>query len=977
MSRIWSCGFELQSATGGIEWDTSTGTMSISTSTKRSGAAALRCNPSAATGFLTHAFQADTVNRTLHRFYLNIATLPSADTVIYAYGDSGNTYPVLLRLKTTGVLQFHDSANYIGNASSALSTGTWYRIEVDYTDNATLASTALVGYVNGSNFSGAALTSQQVDGGGRVRLGVQTTCTADLYFDDVAINNSSGSVQNGLPGAGSIVHLRPDSAGDNAGFATTVGGTSNWGRVSETTPDDATTYNATTATGTTTIDDFNCGSSSGAGIGASDSITLVQVGARVGSSATTTASIVTRVKSQASGTVLESGSTSVALNGWSTHAAATPKVHGLTSYTDPQAGGAWTAALLDAIQIGYRSNVSQSSTRRVSTLWALVEYIPSVAGAAALTAASGLATDGIATAVVATAMSAATALSVVGQTATDGAAALSAATSITAAATVASSTRHNVCTNPSCTNNVTGWGGGSTPTRQTGLTGFPVTTGARYSSGTFMQTAAGAASPGLAYTVSMYVRPNGANASGGTLYLVFQRSSGGDDFSHTASLGTLNNGAVTRISLANVVAPANTTGIYLLVDGIGLNLGGAGNVDFTAVLAEQATAVDTWFDGDSAGATWDGTAGNSASTLSSGATVNASADLSASSALTAAAVPARPAATALTAAAALTSDGTATALAAAALSASSALTAAAVRDQPAAAALSAASALAVSATATLQAATTLTAAALLTADGTRDQPAVTALSAASALTVDATATLQAAAALAAATAVTAGATPIRPAATTLTVATTLTAAAARDQPAAVVLTAASTLTAAGVVTTDAAVALAAAAVLSAAGAVTTSGAVALASAATLTAAALGNNDAAATLATTTTLVVAGFVEVQAAVALTAMTDLAVDGHAQAFAAAALATAATLTAGGEHTAVAAVALTAVPLLSASALATRAAALLLAAHSALTAAAGSGGTAGPPAQYVRMAAGRSTIRTGVSRPSIHAGTGREPL
>lgn len=176
-------------------------------------------------------------------------------------------------------------------------------------------------------------------------------------------------------------------------------------------------------------------------------------------------------------------------------------------------------------------------------------------------------------------------------------------------------TRHNVCTNPSCTANVTGWGGASTPTRQTGLSGFPVTTGARYSSGSFMQTQTGAASPGLAYTGSMYVRPNGANASGGTLFLVFQRSSGGDDFSHTVSLGTLTNNVVTRISLANVTAPANTTGIYLLVDGIGLNLGGAGNVDFSAVLLEQAAAVDTFFDGDSAGGSWDGTAGNSASTL--------------------------------------------------------------------------------------------------------------------------------------------------------------------------------------------------------------------------------------------------------------------------------------------------------------------------------------------------------------------------
>ncbi|MFE7188013.1 hypothetical protein, partial [Streptomyces erythrochromogenes] len=67
---------------------------------------------------------------------------------------------------------------------------------------------------------------------------------------------------------------------------------------------------------------------------------------------------------------------SVALNGWATHKAAAPYPYQLTSYTNPQTGAAWTAAGLDTAQIGYRANVSQTTARRVSTLWALVEFQP-------------------------------------------------------------------------------------------------------------------------------------------------------------------------------------------------------------------------------------------------------------------------------------------------------------------------------------------------------------------------------------------------------------------------------------------------------------------------------------------------------------------------------------------------------------------------------------------------------------------------
>lgn len=383
MSRLWSCGFELQSATAGIEWDTNNGVPVIDTTTKRSGAAALRCNPSAGTRFIAQQIYAadDAAAHMYLRGYFYVASAPSALTGLLCWADSATAstgwYAVkMLTDRTLTVINSSGTSTAAG-LSSAVPLNTWTRIEFEYDDTANVAK----GYLNGTLF--ATLNSADLGGGAFARWGVLNTCNADIYLDDLAVNDGGGSSQTGLPGAGSIIHLYPDSAGDNNGFATAVGGTAgagnNYTRVDETTPNDATDYNETTATGTTTIDDFNCQAAASAGINSADAVTLVQVGARVGSNAVTAASIVTRVKTVASGTVLESGSTSVALNGWSTNAAAVPKTHQLTSYTDPQGGGVWTPALLDTMQVGYRGNVSQATARRVSALWALVEYVPDVA----------------------------------------------------------------------------------------------------------------------------------------------------------------------------------------------------------------------------------------------------------------------------------------------------------------------------------------------------------------------------------------------------------------------------------------------------------------------------------------------------------------------------------------------------------------------------------------------------------------------
>lgn len=166
----------------------------------------------------------------------------------------------------------------------------------------------------------------------------------------------------------------------------------------------------------------------------------------------------------------------------------------------------------------------------------------------------------------------------------------------------------NLCPNPASKNNVTGYGGGASPTRVTGLSGMQRSTGARWTSGTFQQTPTGVASPGVTYTGSCYINTLGFNQSGRTLYVVFTRSVGGDDFTHTTSFSLTAN-VPQRISFSSL-APVNTTGIYLLIDGINA---GVSNVDITAVMYDSGSTLNAYGDGDSSGWVWDGADGNSAS----------------------------------------------------------------------------------------------------------------------------------------------------------------------------------------------------------------------------------------------------------------------------------------------------------------------------------------------------------------------------
>ena len=169
-------------------------------------------------------------------------------------------------------------------------------------------------------------------------------------------------------------------------------------------------------------------------------------------------------------------------------------------------------------------------------------------------------------------------------------------------------TRHNACINPACANDVTGWGGASTPTR-TAVTGFDRPYAARYTSGTYATTAPGAVTAGLPHTLSVYAYFDVEGVAGGVTYIEWRRA---DNSVITYSNANFSVPGQQVVRLSNTAtAPDEAAEAALIVEfGFG---GGAG--DLTMVLIEAGSDLNEYFDGDSDGAFWDGTPGNSSSTL--------------------------------------------------------------------------------------------------------------------------------------------------------------------------------------------------------------------------------------------------------------------------------------------------------------------------------------------------------------------------
>jgi hypothetical protein len=295
---------------------------------------------------------------------------------------------VTVVLRTTGALALYtqDGAVQIGSDSTALTNDTWYRVEymIDRTGASGTFDAEL--RIDGSSVaSSSTLTSTNMTAGvsdltlgGNLEGEAATTC--DFFFDDVAVNDSTGSVNNSWPGDGKIVIAVPTAAGDNNAT------TGDYSMIAEIPPTTTATSGVTMAEldNNGNIIDVNVTDSTTLGIDSFDTINAISVLARVREEAAGTSSYQIRIKSASGGTVTattaaDAGNATARTNPNGTTAFGRP----LISETDPTTGVAWTPTgtnSIDNMQIGV-ANADADSTPDlwILTLAAMVEYVDGVA----------------------------------------------------------------------------------------------------------------------------------------------------------------------------------------------------------------------------------------------------------------------------------------------------------------------------------------------------------------------------------------------------------------------------------------------------------------------------------------------------------------------------------------------------------------------------------------------------------------------
>src|SRR3989344_4731924 len=381
-TRVWSSGFENGSNGSTIvaydEWEVIGSSPTHSSATKRSGGFAMQNNLSATTAYVQHnCAAAGNTGNSYIRFYLNITTGTNGQEVIMRTRDSataGNAYSIKINTAANNnTLELWDDIQSAqeGSDSSALSTGTWYRIEVAYV----YSTKAITAYLNGTQFATGTMDSTN-DNINMLRLGVQTSTTANLFFDDVAINSDV------LPGSGKIVHMRPNADGDNHAWLHddgTTGDANNYTEVDEVVPDEGTSYVKRTTNGLPT-DYYNLESSTTAGIASTDTITLTAIGTQLGASSTTahgTRELTIRIKS--TGTESTTSNIDPSNTSYRIQSDAQPRIYYQHNYIDPNDSAAWTTSDLDGLQVGITPDITDTTGTyeiRVSAIWVLVEYIP-------------------------------------------------------------------------------------------------------------------------------------------------------------------------------------------------------------------------------------------------------------------------------------------------------------------------------------------------------------------------------------------------------------------------------------------------------------------------------------------------------------------------------------------------------------------------------------------------------------------------
>lgn len=399
MARVFQEGFEFNSVTANpANWTSIAGSPTLSTTTVRSGTYAGQITSlvsATAKGWVKKWLGTTAAGPFWGRAYLNVATRPSASNHIMSFnsasGTPGNSEKCKITLEADGTLILrHADGTAIGSASAVLALNTWYQVELKMDATGAGATDILEARLDGTIFATSSVQTLTnafaFSVGGNLDLEAQTT--GDWFFDDIAVNDNTGSFQTAYPGSGKIIQLRPNATGDVNAWLNTAGGAgdaNNYTLVDEVTPDNATTR---VQSGLLNSEDlYNCDAS---GIGASDTVNVVAIGGRFRNDvADTLTAFKFEVEKTSGGTKTQSAAIIPNTISWNTNATAEPRNFPIVTYQDPDSAS-WTQSTLDTMQIGVTDSAININKIQLTTVWASVDYTPAVAGTSSLLSLSGI-----------------------------------------------------------------------------------------------------------------------------------------------------------------------------------------------------------------------------------------------------------------------------------------------------------------------------------------------------------------------------------------------------------------------------------------------------------------------------------------------------------------------------------------------------------------------------------------------------------
>jgi len=282
MARSLICGFEMGHLD---ECYLTSGTVSISSSIKRTGSYSLRSNPASGTGYakFLYVLPGGASSRTFSksfRVYIYFASMPTGTGAALTIGriryvvDPDFDYATLNISGSGHATPGRLSVGSGALGSTTLTTGLWYRIEMD------------VGYVGGGGFrlylDGVQEATFNINGpitaADTIELGCISSTTADIYFDDLLVDDDTFAT-TGFPGAGQVILLPPVSDNTDGTWLAGAGGTSLFDAVDNFPPAGAATPTNTSqiknASKGTNDGLINCRTYTDGGVGASDTINAV------------------------------------------------------------------------------------------------------------------------------------------------------------------------------------------------------------------------------------------------------------------------------------------------------------------------------------------------------------------------------------------------------------------------------------------------------------------------------------------------------------------------------------------------------------------------------------------------------------------------------------------------------------------------------------------------------------------------------